>query len=178
MRLGAALALVAVLAGCGAQQAAMVPADAEAVSLEGWVVAPDKAPPPRSARRAVAEEASPPAPAPEAGAEAEAESLPEPGTPEAAEAEPAAEPEAMPVVVKSPEQIACERKGGRYAPWGKSTAMVCFTTPRDAGKACRKSTDCTAGCLARSRTCAPMTPIYGCTELLNDLGGRVTECLE
>jgi hypothetical protein len=73
---------------------------------------------------------------------------------------------------------ACERKGGRFGPAGRSQSMVCFTIPRDAGKACERSTDCSSTCLARSRTCAPVTPMFGCNEILNEDGARLTQCID
>lgn len=76
------------------------------------------------------------------------------------------------------QQAACEKKGGTFGPIGKSGALTCFTTPRDAGKSCRVGSDCEAGCLARSMSCAPIKPLAGCNEIINDLGQRFTQCVE
>jgi hypothetical protein len=70
----------------------------------------------------------------------------------------------------------CERSGGRWA--GKPGAgMLCFRTPPDAGRQCSRASQCTAGCLAKSHTCAPITPLLGCQELLDDQGRVVTQCV-
>ncbi|WP_343079718.1 hypothetical protein [Ostreiculturibacter nitratireducens] len=183
MRLRATLALILTLAlaACVAQEGVQAPA--EIGSPEGWEAAPDNAPPPRPTRLGEPEEVEDQAAAEHSADEpAEAEPTAD-ATEDAAEAgaedaEAAPEEEPVPVVVKSQAQIACERKGGNYSSWGDTAMMMCYTTPRDAGKRCSKASDCIGGCLARSRTCAPITPIYGCKDVLNELGGLVTECLE
>ncbi len=78
---------------------------------------------------------------------------------------------------KSPSQIACEKKGGRFAKAGNSTTFVCVRETRDGGKACRRETDCEGLCLARSRSCSPITPVLGCQEILTQDGLRVTQCV-
>jgi len=75
-------------------------------------------------------------------------------------------------------RAACLRDGGRFSKGPAPDTFVCFRTPRDAGKYCRASTDCSTECLARSRTCAPVTPLLGCNEVLTENGGRVTLCKE
>lgn len=70
----------------------------------------------------------------------------------------------------------CLRSGGQWA--GRAgKGMLCFRTPPDAGKQCSRATDCSAGCLAKSRTCAPVTPLIGCQDLLDDQGRVVTQCV-
>lgn len=105
----------------------------------------------------------------------------EPPAGPATEAEPAAEEipaeEAAPVL-KSPEQIQCERRGGTWARAGKSEARTCVKQTRDGGKQCTKGTQCEGLCLARSRSCAPVTPLFGCNEILEDDGRRVTLCID
>ena len=71
----------------------------------------------------------------------------------------------------------CERKGGRYGD-GPNGSMACFVTPRDAGKQCRTASDCESACLARSGTCAPVSPLLGCNEIFNEAGIRVTQCVQ
>ena len=75
-------------------------------------------------------------------------------------------------------RAACERRGGTFAPGGTSGALTCFTTPRDAGRQCRTADDCSSACLARSRTCAPLAPLFGCNEILTATGARVTQCID
>lgn len=75
-------------------------------------------------------------------------------------------------------RAACERRGGTFAPGGASGALACFTTPRDAGKQCRTADDCSTACLARSRSCAPVSPLFGCNEILTATGARVMQCID
>ena len=72
----------------------------------------------------------------------------------------------------------CEARDGRFAQGGKSGGSVCFLTPPDAGKSCKKSSDCSTDCLARSGTCAPIAPLFGCNEILNSSGARETLCVD
>ncbi|MBJ3763436.1 hypothetical protein ILP92_11835 [Maribius pontilimi] len=92
----------------------------------------------------------------------------------------ASEPDA-PVQIQPPEppaspaQLKCVADGGRWARAGE-VGYVCYQTPRDANKFCRSSDDCEGACLAKSRTCAPITPLMGCHEILNRSGTRSTQC--
>ncbi|AVW91726.1 hypothetical protein [Celeribacter baekdonensis] len=77
------------------------------------------------------------------------------------------------------QKTACETRGGAFKPGGASGALACFVTPKDAGKSCSKSTECSTGnCLARSQTCSPIEPLFGCNELLDTEGRRVTLCVD
>ena len=89
---------------------------------------------------------------------------------------PAAPPPPEPL--KSPSQIACEKTGGRFAKAGNSTPFVCARETRVGGKSRRRETDCQGLCLARLRSCSPITPVLGCQESLTQDGLRVTECVE
>lgn len=71
---------------------------------------------------------------------------------------------------------ACERSGGRMVKSGIANAQVCLSETRDSGKMCRASSDCEGECLARSGTCAPANPMFGCHEVLMDNGARATLC--
>ena len=75
-------------------------------------------------------------------------------------------------------RIDCERRGGSFAPGGVSGGLTCFTTPPDAGRQCQTSDDCTGACLARSGTCAPITPLFGCHEILDAAGVRSRICID
>ena len=88
---------------------------------------------------------------------------------------PAAPPPPEPL--KSPSQIACEKTGGRFAKAGNSTTFVCARETCVGGKSCRRETDCEGLCLARSRSCSPITPVLGCQESLTQDGLRVTKCV-
>ena len=82
-----------------------------------------------------------------------------------------------PEPVKSPSRIVCEKKGGRFAKAGNATPVVSVRETRVGGKSCRRETDCEGLCLARSRSCSPITPVLGCQESLTRDGLRVTECV-
>ena len=82
-----------------------------------------------------------------------------------------------PEPVKSPSRIVCEKKGGRFAKAGNATPVVSVRETRVGGKSCRRETDCEGLCLARSRSCSPITPVLGCQKSLTRDGLRVTECV-
>jgi len=75
------------------------------------------------------------------------------------------------------QRTACEARNGSFRSNGAGI-LTCFTTPRDAGKSCRKSDDCTTACLARSMSCAPIEPLTGCQEIMTNLDTRVTQCID
>lgn len=78
----------------------------------------------------------------------------------------------------APLRAACEKDDGR---WGKvpgRNAFACYRITRDANKPCQSERDCEGLCLARSRTCAPQTPFFGCHEVLSSSGVRQTLCTE
>ncbi|MFN3824184.1 MAG: hypothetical protein ACK4RN_09415 [Pseudorhodobacter sp.] len=110
-----------------------------------------------------------------AGAGPASEAAPPPET--APESIPEPAPEAAPPVVKSAAQIACEKLGGRFVRVGSGSAMACQRVMRDAGKSCRRKSDCEGECLARSRTCAPLSPLFGCNDILQDDGRQVSLCI-
>lgn len=108
---------------------------------------------------------------------------PSPVPPEAAEATPAPTPDlaaedAVPATPKSERQKACEKKGGTWAGTGKGDLRICVFPTKDAGKQCTRESQCDGVCLARSGTCAPVKPLLGCNEILQDNGARVTLCIE
>jgi hypothetical protein len=93
------------------------------------------------------------------------------------------EPEILPVPadpppqVMTPEEQACFEKGGLWGAVG-SGGTACMYPTRDAGKQCRRESDCDGYCLARSGTCAPYTPMFGCNEIVQDNGVVVTLCID
>lgn len=73
----------------------------------------------------------------------------------------------------------CEARGGEFKPGGIHGFLTCYQTPKDAGKSCSAASDCgTGNCLARSKTCAPITPLFGCNDLLDHNGRLVTLCVD
>ncbi len=129
------------------------------------------APPPAAPPAAPGVEPSAPQAAPEAlPPEAPA---PEPPPPEA----PA--PAALSAPPPSPQQLVCERRGGSWLRVNPgSDARACVRRTRDAGRRCDAGADCAGDCLARSMTCAPVTPLFGCQEILDDTGRRMMQCIE
>lgn len=96
-------------------------------------------------------------------------------TPPATPAPITAAPEPAP---PSPEQRACEGGGGRWSQTTSPLLHTCLHTTRDAGKSCRKQSDCEGLCLARSRTCAPVKPLFGCNPILQEDGTEATLCID
>lgn len=76
------------------------------------------------------------------------------------------------------EHKACLKSGGDYLRLGTANVFYCQTVPRDAGKSCSRASDCESACLARSRTCAPVKPLFGCNEVVLDDGGVATQCVD
>lgn len=99
----------------------------------------------------------------------------EAGQAEAGQAEPAEV--APPPPPKSERQIACERKRGSWEESGGGFG-ICIVPTRDSGKHCTRESQCENVCLARSQTCAPVTPLLGCHEILQDDGSRATQCID
>ena len=111
--------------------------------------------------------------APQAAPAAEPVPKAEPGSPA-----PKAELETVPVTPKSEMQLACEKKHGKWSGIGKGNVRACIYQTRDGGKQCDRESQCDGVCLARSGTCSPFKPLYGCNEILQDNGARVTLCLD
>lgn len=81
-------------------------------------------------------------------------------------------------VAVSPLQVECERTGGRWGAVPNTVTFTCFRMTRDANQPCDSARDCDGLCLARSRTCAPQTPLFGCHEIFTANGSRQTLCTE
>ncbi len=127
---------------------------------------PAAAPTSREDAEAPVAETAPPGPVPE----------PEPAPPDVSIPEAAAE---LPDVPKPEAQLACERRKGRWVPFGQTGQLrTCVFPTRDSGKQCSRQSDCDGACLARSGTCAPFKPLIGCHEVLLDNGVRATQCIE
>ncbi|SMH33116.1 hypothetical protein [Maritimibacter sp. HL-12] len=75
-------------------------------------------------------------------------------------------------------EAACLAAGGRWGPGGLFPDPLCFLPNPDAGKSCAKASDCVGTCLAESRTCAPVQPIFGCYAFLDEDGREVTICAD
>lgn len=90
----------------------------------------------------------------------------------------AAAKDTPPAEPQSPAEAKCLKSGGTWATAGKGDAKSCVRATRDAGKACTRQTQCEGLCLARSGTCAPITPLFGCNDIFQADGRRVTLCLD
>lgn len=129
-------------------------------------------------------EAKPPEPSPDPlkAGEMPVEALQTPPAPppagEHGPVETAVEPPAAPAATKLEAQISCERKGGSWTSVGKAKFRACVKTTKDSGKACTRQSQCDSQCLARSGTCAPFKPMFGCNEVLQENGARVMLCID
>ena len=71
----------------------------------------------------------------------------------------------------------CTDRGGIFVQ-RVAGVFACVQPTRDAGRQCRQSSDCESQCLARSQTCAPYAPLFGCNEVLTGPGRRETLCVD
>ena len=112
-------------------------------------------------------------PAPETAAPETA--APETAAPQTAEPETAEPDAAPPIPALARAQASCAAQGGRLV---SVTAgrFACQLDTGDANRRCTARGDCEGECLARSGTCAPAHPLFGCHEVLNARGAPVTEC--
>lgn len=113
---------------------------------------------------------------PAKGAPAPAQAAkPDQAAPKAAPVEPEAPVSTEP---KSELQIKCEKARGTWRDAAGSGVKSCVFVTRDGGKSCRKETDCDGACLARSGTCSPIKPLFGCNDILQADGRQVTLCID
>ncbi len=73
---------------------------------------------------------------------------------------------------------ACVAKGGTWTQAGLAQAKLCIEPTRDANQSCSRESDCEGLCLARSRTCAPVKPLFGCHDVLTNSGTQATICID
>ncbi|MFZ1469141.1 MAG: hypothetical protein WAT09_09195 [Paracoccaceae bacterium] len=76
------------------------------------------------------------------------------------------------------ERADCLMRGGTTGYGGFFPDEVCFTPQKDAGKACTKAGDCTGLCLAETKTCSKVSPIFGCYEFLDETGQKADICVD
>jgi len=115
-----------------------------------------------------------PAPEEAAAQPAVPEREPQPEPPPEAAPEPTPEPEA-PMLAQ--QRLLCQQTGGQLMPRAAGI-YACVHPTRDAGRSCNAARDCEGLCLARSGTCAPFAPLYGCQEVFTLPGRRETLCTE
>lgn len=75
------------------------------------------------------------------------------------------------------QRAACLREGGQLSPRGAGI-YACVMRTSDAGQRCDAAADCQGACLARSGTCSPLTPLFGCQEVFTLAGRRETVCID
>ena len=169
--LAGALALAACVVGGPGGDRAKAPNPITGGEIEVTVL--DAPPAAKPAAPPVAE--APPADRPATGPK------PRPGTPAPAAAAEIPPPEAaapVPEAQKSAAHLACEKKGDLWVKAGTSGAFACVKRTGDAGKRCTTGKQCQGECLARSGTCAPYRPLFGCNDIFQDDGVRMTLCLD
>ena len=83
-----------------------------------------------------------------------------------------------PARIATPQELACIKKGGDWRKVGSAGGEACVTLTKDAGKSCQRESDCEGFCLARSGSCAPFKPMFGCNDILQDNGVMVTLCID
>jgi hypothetical protein len=74
------------------------------------------------------------------------------------------------------ERNACAERGGRFGRGGLAGTFVCYEETRDGNQSCSVGSDCEGVCLARSRTCSPIKPLFGCNDVLTNAGRLTTVC--
>lgn len=72
----------------------------------------------------------------------------------------------------------CAAAGGRWGAGGILGHEMCVLTTPDAGAACATSDDCTGFCLAETRSCSAVTPMFGCFALIEADGAEVAMCID
>ena len=75
------------------------------------------------------------------------------------------------------QRAACARDGGRLLPRGTGFFACVFQTG-DSGRQCDEASDCEGLCLARSRSCAPFRPLFGCQQVFTQRGRVETLCTD
>jgi len=75
-------------------------------------------------------------------------------------------------------ETACSAVGGTWGPRGLYPAPLCTLPNPDAGQSCQSASDCIGVCLAETRTCASVRPIFGCYAFLDEEGREVTMCAD
>ncbi len=76
------------------------------------------------------------------------------------------------------ERAACEAAGGTVGRGGLLPDELCFRPTPDAGKSCRKASDCTGFCLTDSLTCSAVVPQFGCFEMMTEDGRKAGLCVD
>ncbi|MBK8439386.1 MAG: hypothetical protein IPL38_07720 [Rhodobacter sp.] len=76
------------------------------------------------------------------------------------------------------ERADCLMRGGTTGYGGLFPDELCFTPMKDAGQSCTKAGDCEGQCLADTKTCSKVSPIFGCYDYLDETGQVVGICVD
>ena len=76
------------------------------------------------------------------------------------------------------ERADCVARGGKVATGGMLGSEQCFRPTPDAGKACKKASDCSGACLGETMTCSAVTPMFGCFEVVMEDGQKAGLCVD
>ncbi|MDF1801939.1 hypothetical protein [Thalassovita sp.] len=88
-------------------------------------------------------------------------------------------PETAPQPTQVPTQkSACVAQGGTYGRGGLSRREICIMPTPDGGQSCSTSTQCSGTCLAQTRSCSKVTPMFGCYSILDSTGKEVSLCVD
>lgn len=88
-------------------------------------------------------------------------------------------PETTPQPIHIPtDKSACVAQGGTYERGGLSRHYTCIMPTPDGGKSCSTSTQCSGTCLAQTRSCSKVTPMFGCYSFLDNSGKEVSICVD
>lgn len=167
------LALVAACVPVGSGEGGPAPLATDAISVTALPPAGAAAPAAPAVAEVTAAETGTAAPAPDKAVAPADAPAPEVDTPAAAPAEAAPPPPPL-----SPEALACQRRGGSYLAAREGGARTCVRPTGEGTKRCTRESDCKGQCLARSGTCAPVTPLLGCNDILQANGQRATLCVD
>ena len=70
----------------------------------------------------------------------------------------------------------CVAPGGNWV--ARDGAFICVKMTSDSGKSCQAGSECEGECLARSKTCAPVTPLLGCNDVMSEAGYPMQLCVQ
>ncbi len=76
-------------------------------------------------------------------------------------------------------QADCEAQDGR---WGVAGAFnpnpICTLPTPDAGQSCSVESDCSGMCMADTKTCSTVSPLFGCHVFLDEAGETFEMCID
>ncbi len=70
----------------------------------------------------------------------------------------------------------CLQKGGQVV--NGLVGPSCGMPTPDAGKSCKKASDCSGSCLGETMTCSKITPQFGCYQVVMEDGQKIGLCVD